>query len=91
MDSTDVAIGLSKMDFSAVCHLTLMARSFLQKKQKPKTKQNQKINKSPPPKKPQQPISNSSFVRKHQFYFIQQFCTSLDDKEVIHIDQFYLR
>lgn len=38
MDSTDVAIGLSKMDFSAVCHLTLMARSFLQKKNKNKTK-----------------------------------------------------
>lgn len=44
MDSTHVAIGLSKMDFSAVCHLTLMARSFLQKK-KTKTKQNQKERK----------------------------------------------
>lgn len=63
MDSTHVAIGLSKMDFSAVCHLTLMTRSFLQKKNKNKTKPNKpkqlqnltnknQTNKPPPCKTP---------------------------------------
>lgn len=88
MDSTHVAIGLSKMDFSAICHLNLMARPSLQNKKNKKPKK-----KNPTP--PSQNSSNSFFARKHQFYFIQQFCTSFDNKEVKHIDQkpvlFYLR
>lgn len=66
------------MDFSAVCHLTLMARPFLQKKPKnQKTKQKQTTS------------NNSSFAREQQFYFIRQFCARLDDKELKHIDENY--